>query len=206
MSASSRQPLDVMLAEMLEGCDYGTSLYNRLTIIQRLVGEERLANMGKLAAAVPSQPLAEGPYVRVKHLLYFLLDYLKIGELEEVVAQTVQALHLGGVVMRNPLECLVIELAQKLDGPRWSVAAPDLICHCGSEMQPHESGWVKCPSCRATRAIAPNLVAILSWVDEHRPDLSAVVREAMGNDNFLLLLAVGFEAGKADQFQQNLRR
>lgn len=111
--ASSRQPLDVALGEMLEQCGYGTVLYNTLSSLQRLVGEERLRNMGKLAAAVPW----DGLMPRVKHLLYFLLrDELTIGELEALLAQVVQAVQLGGVVM-GATEPLVTALAQRIVGP-----------------------------------------------------------------------------------------
>lgn len=44
-----------------------------------------------------------------------------------------------------------------------------------------------------------NLQAILDWCQKNRPDLHAVVEAEKNNDGFILLMTVGFEAGR--QFQ-----
>lgn len=46
-----------------------------------------------------------------------------------------------------------------------------------------------------------NLQAILDWCAQHRPDLGAVVEAEKNNDAFIMLLTVGFEAGR--QFQHD---
>lgn len=44
-----------------------------------------------------------------------------------------------------------------------------------------------------------NLQAILDWCAEHRPDLRPVVEAEKNNDGFILLMTVGFEAGRVFQ-------
>lgn len=45
----------------------------------------------------------------------------------------------------------------------------------------------------------PNVQAILDWCAQHRPDLGAVVEAEKANPAFVMLLEIGFEAGR--QFQ-----
>jgi hypothetical protein len=44
-----------------------------------------------------------------------------------------------------------------------------------------------------------NIQAVLDWCAQHRPDLGAVVEAEKSNTAFVLLLEIGFEAGR--QFQ-----
>jgi hypothetical protein len=46
-----------------------------------------------------------------------------------------------------------------------------------------------------------NIQAIIDWVTEHRPDLVNYFPLVQSNDAMILLLSVGFEAGR--QFQKN---
>lgn len=46
-----------------------------------------------------------------------------------------------------------------------------------------------------------NFQAILDWCQENRPDLKPVVEAERNNDGFILLMTVGFEAGRRFQFQ-----
>lgn len=43
--------------------------------------------------------------------------------------------------------------------------------------------------------------AILDWCEVHRPDLRPVVEAEKNNDGFILLMTIGFEAGR--QFQKD---
>ena len=48
-----------------------------------------------------------------------------------------------------------------------------------------------------TEEVIPlNLKAILDWCDKFRPDLRPIVWAERGNDGFILLMTVGFEAGR----------
>lgn len=86
--------------------------YDFAVVVPLAVVRELLESQG-LAGAEHDRTKAQ-----LKHLLYFLLrDELTLGELEELVAQTVQALQLGGVVMHGAAENLVRELERRLRGP-----------------------------------------------------------------------------------------
>jgi len=51
----------------------------------------------------------------------------------------------------------------------------------------------------ATIKTPKNLQAVLDWCDAHRPDLKPVIEHERNNEGFILLMSVGFEAGR--QFQ-----
>ena len=51
----------------------------------------------------------------------------------------------------------------------------------------------------ATTKTPKNLQAVLDWCETHRPDLKPVIEAERNNDGFILLMTVGFEAGR--QFQ-----
>jgi hypothetical protein len=118
-SHRSTQPVDVLLAEMIEGLGGSAHpWWDSLHLLQRLVGDERLANAGQLAAAEPVPRMAELPYLRVKHLLYVLLnDELTLSELETSVDEAVRMVDCGGVVMRCGVENVVGQLALRIRGP-----------------------------------------------------------------------------------------
>jgi len=52
-----------------------------------------------------------------------------------------------------------------------------------------------------TEAQPANFKAILDWCEVNRPDLYPVVMAERNNDGFILLMTVGFEAGRT--FQKN---
>ena len=51
----------------------------------------------------------------------------------------------------------------------------------------------------ATTKTPKNLQAVLDWCNTHCPDLKPVVEAERNNDGFILLMTLGFEAGR--QFQ-----
>lgn len=52
---------------------------------------------------------------------------------------------------------------------------------------------------QVTEQIPHNLKAILDWCEVNRPDLRPVVWAERNNDGFILLMTVGFEAGRTFQ-------
>jgi hypothetical protein len=47
--------------------------------------------------------------------------------------------------------------------------------------------------------LAPNVEAILNWVDTNRPDCSEMVRQLIRQDAIILLMAIAFSAGRTYQ-------
>lgn len=47
-----------------------------------------------------------------------------------------------------------------------------------------------------------NLKSILDWCDKYRPDLKPVIWSERNNNGFILLVTVGFEAGRRFQHER----
>ncbi len=58
------------------------------------------------------------------------------------------------------------------------------------------------PANKTEEVVPLNLAAILQWCDKYRPDLKAVIWAERGNNAFILLMTVGFEAGRRFQHER----
>ena len=110
---------DRFLSELVESLVPDHELVGRLLTLQQLIGRERVANAGKLKAAVLERApaLSEGAYLRVKHLLYLLIrEGMPTNKVREYVEDACRTVEAGGVQMARPEAMLATELAQCING------------------------------------------------------------------------------------------